>query len=259
MGVRISDMDRFSGLMDDADLMEMTRYSEQKSYSISAQMMAEYFKSQNNGGFKGAITDKSLNDFTYADVGVYWWSGDPGVVGMPQRGLLEVFGSIKPSTTNVQETKIVQRLTYGDEVYVRMSSDGLGGGWSSWGVLKNANGAIMFSGTSTEAEVKFTDVLGGTTSPFAGKSSVPRIILTPCYSDGAVNVINLQEASATGFKVVRFRSSLVAVVENTTADETVTQGAGGTSTTHKVTTNEVTRGAWEEGTFAYNWIAILDG
>lgn len=254
MGVRISDMDRFSGIMDDADLMEMTRINEKKTYAVSAQVMAEYFKSQNNGGFRGS-TDKSLDAFTYADTGVYYWSGDPAKSGMPAQGLLEVFCPVKPSASNYTNVFLTQRLTFGNEVYTRSSNSGDGKNWSDWSVLSNKNGAIVFSGNSTDSSINFKTEVGGERTPF---TKIPTVVVTPVAGSGCVNIINVGVVDQNGFTVVRYTSALEAVETTTTGEETKTESSGST-TTHTTNTTKTTRGAWTEADFAYQWIAIQDG
>lgn len=253
MGVRISDMDPFGGMMNDNDLFEMTRTDERKTYSISAQLIAEYCKTLNNGGYKGA-TDKSLDEFTQDDTGVYYWSGEAPIVGMPSNGLLEVVGYVKPATgTSREKTTVVERLTAANQVYTRSFS--AQHGWSSWAVLSNVNGNRILSGTTKEGSINFNSVLGRTSSDGPYFDKRPNVVLTPINtSKSKVCIINLATIDNTGFTVLRFSSDVVDVQVKTETTKTTE-----TSKTTETTTTATTRGAWVEGDFEYMYVATLDG
>lgn len=242
MGVRITQMDPLQGSLDKHDLFEMARPNGTTggtTYSVTAEQVADYYKRKNNGAYLGT-SDKAMDDFTYSDAGVYYWAGTPPLSGMPSAGLLEIMTYVPPEDVSGEAPFIIQRFSAGGESFIRSK---LGAMWSSWGVLANKNGNVIFSGTATETQVTF---------PIAFEKP-PVVTVTPVNSGGtAVYVINLQTVTNTGFSVWRFSSDLTAVV--TEVEET----QDGNKTTERT---ETTRGAWanENVSFPFHWIATVDG
>lgn len=257
MGVRISDMEHLSASLVDEDLFEICRYNEKKTYNVSAQQIAEYCKTLNNGGFKGTTKSAGINSLDDVDqtmAGVYYWNGDAPISGMPTSGMLEVFTYIKPKSSEREEVTVVERLTSANQVYTRSRTAQFG--WSSWGVLTNVNGNKILSGRTSNGSVNFNAVLGRTAldGPFFDRT--PVVTITPLNgSADMVHVANLITTDNTGFSVARFKSSMATVITNTTA----TKNTDGSGNTKEETTTKIERGAWELADFEYSWIATVDG
>lgn len=266
MALRISDMTN-RPILSAADLFEIchiaTDPSDQdghKSFSVSGEAIAEFCKTLNNGGFKG-VTDASLDDFTFANSGVYFWSGEPPIKGMPATGILEVFSYAGSNELYHDAPVVAQRLTSGNEVYCRTWAQTVG--WSSWSVLRNANGNKILSGKTNDGAINFKDVTGMTEAFF---NQTPVVTLTPINPNPnvEVDIINLITADQTGFSVARFKSAIAGAV--VTSEETVnneyTTAGDQTSSIKSSTSRTVTGttlGAWETADFEYYWVATLDG
>lgn len=238
---RISQLDPLAQLSK-LDLFEVTQKSTNKSCSISAQTMANFFKTMQNGGFRGS-TNRPFDDFTVADVGVWHWYGNDSITEMDE-GILEIV-SYAGSDDDDTDAKFSMKLSWGDRVYQR----GYNGGkkFSNWVELGNKNGCTIEYGISDATEIKF---------PAKMFSSTPAIVCVPVNGQVGSNVcsINVHNASAEGFKVQKMTSSLSEVVEKTT--ETVTESGG---TTTKVTTTEISRGQWiQDDGMTFFYIALSD-
>ena len=236
---RISQLDPLAGLSK-LDLFEVTQRSTNKSCSITAQEMGNYFKTLQNGAFRGS-TSKSLDDFTLSDVGVWYWTGNDQTVGLSY-GIVEIISSA-PSDDDDSDARFIQRITCGNRVYQRMFNET----YSVWAALTNRNGAIIEYGVSSDATVTF---------PQDRFNDVPTVICIPLNTDPSQKVytINLTSVTRGSFSVQRLESDLVSVVEETT--ETTTESGG---TTTKTTRTEVTRGAWTAAdSLSYYWIALSD-
>ena len=249
MGVRITQMDPLQGALDKHDLFEIARpngNSGGATYSVTAEQISDFYKLKNNGSFRG-YTTKSLDDFSYADNGTWYWQGTPALSGMPSVGILEIIGFEAPSdvATSGGNTEIYERLTSGADCFIRTY---MGGMWSSWGILSNKNGNIIFSGVSSDAHVTFP-------VPFA---VAPVVTVTPATNatpNDYLHVINLGTVNSNGFDVVRYKCSLGQYVEAETINTTEQSG----TTTTKTYNRQVTGYQWEAGDFSYYWIATLDG
>ena len=244
MGIKISQMDRASALTKD-DLFVISRGSGNvnANYAVSGQQVGAYVKTLNNGSFYGS-TEKSLDEFTFADSGVYYWQGTPYLTGMPSAAMLEVMSYVAPDEASGEEPAIFERLTAGGECFVRSK---LGGMWSSWGVLSNKNGNIIFSGVSNASEVVFP-------VPF---SVAPVVTLTPVNGtpNDTVNVINIATVDTNKFTVARYQCALGEYEEQETIQTTEQSG----TTTNKTYTRVLSGYQWSAGSFSYYWTATLDG
>lgn len=270
MAMRISDLDTRANFTKN-DWFEVEGYNDRTSGKVSGAQIANLCKSLNNGGFYGRET-KSLDEFTYADAGVYYWEGTPAISGMPAAGILEIICSAAvDDTLSANETPtFIQRLTNGDEVFTRTVS---GASRSSWGVLKNKNGNTILSGISSDGSVNFNEITGRSSSnPFF--SQAPVVTVTPINNDVSnyVYIANVQTINTSSFSVARFKSAIQEVVQNTTEStiettETKENGSNNSDPVSKVVTNhtdhtvttQTTRGAWETADFAYYWVATVDG
>lgn len=244
MGIKISQMDLVSAL-DKFDRFVISRGSGNvnANFAVTAQQVGAYVKTLNNGSFYGS-TDKGLDEFTYADTGVYYWQGTPYLTGMPSAAMLEVISYVAPDEASGEEPTIFERLTAGKECFIRSK---MGGMWSSWGVLTNKNGNVIFSGTASSDEVVFP-------IPF---EVAPVVTVTPINGDpnNYVNVINLTQVNTNKFNVARYQCSLGNYVETETVQTTEQNG----TTTTKTNTRQLTGYQWSVGTFGYYWVAMLDG
>lgn len=250
MGIRITQMDPLTGAIDRGDLFEIARKtgnSTAATYSVTAEQIADYYKNSNNGSFKGTTT-KSLDEFDWTDAGVYYWQGTPALNGMPSSGFLEVmtYASQNDVTGTVAPATFLRLTAPNAESFCRSKIQGL---WSSWAVLSNKNGNVIFSGRDTAATITFP-------APF---EQTPNVFVVPYNSTAnKVYVINVGTVTNTGFSVVKFTSDLTAV----TTTVTTTQNTETHTTTSQTTE---TRGAWKTGSeegsddFTYYWIATLDG
>ena len=246
MGVRITQMDPLQGALEKNDLFEIARRngsSTSATFSVTADQIANYYKLRNNGGFMNTTT-KGLDEFRHTDVGTYFWSGNPGVSGLPSQGMLEVVGFKAPADADPgDDLPIYQRLTTGSGVWTRSRAQSV---WSTWSELDNKNGCYILTGEANSAEVTYADNYRFNTPP--------RVIITPLNPDGQyVYVANAFEITESGFKVRRYQSSLTAAVTNTKS--TKTESSGTTITTEST---DVTRGAWDNGEFTYHWVAIAE-
>lgn len=218
------------------DMFEVVKKSELKSYSVTANDIANFVKNISNGGFKGSTT-KSLDEFTIYDVGMWWWvNGTANPTGLTS-GVVEIIAAAGPDDDNIEAT-FIQRLSFAEKVYQRMY---VNGAFSGWGSLSNKNGAKIEYGVSSAAAVVFSN-------PF---SAAPAVIAVPANSaSDKVYIINVQSVSATGFTVQKLYSDLTAVTT------TVTEVTDGTTTT---TRTEQIRGAWTAANDApFYWIALSD-
>lgn len=235
---RISQLDPLNALSH-LDLFEVTQRANNKSCSITAQEMANYFKTLSNGGFKGT-TAKALNDFTMADVGVWYWTGDGGATGVSY-GIVEIMGYASPDNSPADD-KYIQKLTSGDRVYQRMFDNQ----WSNWAALTNRNGGIIEYGVSTATSITF---------PLNRFTDTPTIICQPVNdSTDYVYHVNVYSAGPTGFQVRKWKSCRASVKEIT--QETTTESGG---TTTKTTTITVERGEWEvDDNASFFYLALSD-
>ena len=237
MGVRISEMDPLVGGLTKDDKFEVSKASENKTYSATAKDIANYAKNQNNGGFRGSTTE-SLDNWDKTFIGVWKWNGNDGPNGISQ-GIVEL---ISQTSEEDDADDFIQRFSAGAYVYQRTKVDN--GAWSAWASLTNRNGCRIQYGTSSNAHVTFEVQF----------SNSPSVVVTPINSTtDTVLIHNVYGVSASGFDVRRYKSSLVSVMEETT--EETTQSSVSTTTTKK---SETTRGAWEADTSSFYWIAILE-
>jgi hypothetical protein len=235
---RISQLDPLTGLSN-LDMFEVTQRANNKSCSITAQEMSNYFKTLQNGSFKGS-TDKALDSFTMADVGVWYWTGDGGATGVSY-GIVEIIGYQEADNTPGDD-KYVQKITCKDQVYQRMKD----GTWSNWAALTNRNGAKIEYGTTDEAHVTFA-------VPYA---AAPTVIVTPVNGPSSRNIVlaNVYGVTERGFDIFKVKSNLEASVEETV--ETTTETGG---TTTKTVTTDITRGAWvQDDALEVRWMALSD-
>ena len=220
------------------DRLEIEKASDSTSYSVSAQDIANYVKTTSNGSFRGSTT-KSLDAFTEADVGVWWWVNDSANATGLTSGMVEIESFNAPDDDAVIAT-FTQRLSYGERLYQRMFKDGHFSGWSA---MHNKNGCKIHYGLSNSASVTFP-------SSF---SSVPAVIITPLNSTTTkIYLYNVASVSVDGFTVFALYSDLDAVTT------TVTEVTDGTRTT---TRTEQIRGAWQQATgndLLFYWVALSD-
>lgn len=262
MALRLSDLETRPTLTKE-DWFEVEGYQDHASGKVSGAQIANLCKNLSNGGFYGVVS-KSLDEFTYADAGVYFWEGTPPISGMPTMGILEIICSrgVEASDQNSETPTFIQRLTNGAEVYTRTIS---GSSMSEWGVLRNKNGNKILSGVSSDANVNFNSLTGRSASnPFFNQT--PVVTITPYNANPSnyVYIANLQSIDQNGFSVARFQSAMQAVMEETTDhdESTVTDDSEAhtkTTVSNKTVTTTVTRGAWEAGSFPYYWTATVDG
>lgn len=232
---RISQLDPLAGLSK-LDMFEVTQRATNKSCSITAQEMGNYFKTLQNGAFRGSTT-KALDDFTVEDVGVWYWTGDGGVTGLGY-GIVEIISPAGSDDDNL-DAKYIQKLTCNNRVYQRMYNDR----WSNWAALTNRNGAIIEYGISSDSTVTF---------PQDRFNDVPTVICVPLNDNYGTYIysVNLTSVTRGSFTVQKKKSSLIAVVEQTVETETETT---------KTTTTTVTQGAWEDASdMSFYWIALSD-
>lgn len=258
MGIRITDMDPIDAIQK-TDKFEVARPAANgttnSSYSATAQQMGAYFKNLNNGGFKGEMT-KDLTEVTYADVGTWWWHGSAPLNGMPDNGILEVLCSVAPDdVVGPEAPTITLRLMNGDSMFVKSKPGNVTGQNDTtssfpWGVLKNKNGNIIFSGTSSDDMVEFPKTF----------AAAPKVLVTPINSlDDRMYYMNIYDITTQHFRVKRFELSLGYTTTTTDSTETKTESGSGTTTTTTNTT-EVTYNTFTPSTsFEYNWLATLDG
>lgn len=238
---RISQLDPLAQLSK-LDLFEVTQKSTNKSCSISAQTMANFFKTMQNGGFRGS-TSKSFNEFTVADVGVWHWYGNDSVTELTE-AILEIV-SAAGSDDDDSDAKFSMKASWGDKVYQRGYNGG--GKWSNWVELGNKNGCTIEYGLSNATEVTF---------PAKTFSSTPAIVCVPVNRQTGSHMcsINVYDESVNGFRVQKMKSSLMSVVEDVT--ETTTESGG---TTTKTTRTLVSRGQWEQDDgMSFFYIALSD-
>lgn len=236
---RISQLDPLTGLSH-LDMFEVTQRANNKSCSITAQEMGNYFKTLQNGGFRGS-TSKSLNDFTMADVGVWHWTGTDNVLPLTE-AIIEIVGYVVPDS-DASDDRFLMKVSYQEYVYQR----GFNGQWSEWSDLRNRNGCRIEYGHTTDTHVSWTE-------PFR---SVPAVIAVPLNqaSSGFACFVNVYNVSVNGFDAFKFKSNLTAEAGSETT--TVQEDGSGTKTTR--TTTDVTRGAWEaDDGIDFYWIAISD-
>lgn len=250
MAVRISDLEPMGvGSIVKDDIFEIENWAQRKSYRVSAQAIAEFCKTVNNGAYKGAST-KSLDEFSYLDAGVYWWTGAAPVGGMSCSGVLEVISATPPTANVVEQPYVIERLISGKDIWMRSGyPSGSSQSWSSWAALANKNGCAIFTGRTTDTSVTF---------PAAFKST-PVITCTPCgTSNQQLHFVCLNTYNTTGFTVLKYVIAKDETKQTETTEYTedpVTQQ----HTVNKVTV-ETTAAAWttENSDFEYHWIAICE-
>ena len=256
MGVKISQLDPLTGGLTKYDKFEVEKNSDGKSYSATGEDIKNYVKKINNGSFMGTVS-KSADEFTIADVGVWNWSGSDGPErvggGYCTTGIMEIISYVEPEEVGQNAYTIIQRLTYGSEVYQRVKTES---SVTTWSKLSTRNTVKILYGTSTSTSVSF---------PSGYFSSTPCVTVTPVANNSnAVYAIKISELTVSGFSVQKHVSSIVAAVVNETSTEntTVTENTGaGTKTTQKETTNktETTRGEWQVNSeMGFTWIAVHD-
>lgn len=249
MAIKISDMEPYGKSISDNDMFEMVAQNELKSYRVSAQNIADYCKLVNNGAFRG-LTKKALDEFTYADTGVWLWTGDDSqapVAGMTE-GFVEVLSYYKPGDETVTNLSFIQRFSAGSLVYQRLYSAGK---WPpTWSSLTNRNGNRIEYGVAPASGDSGTHV---NFSP-AFKSE-PAVSLTVVGSKtNYVYQPQLLSVTSQGFDFIIYRSSIVSVK---TEEKTTTTESGSTKTTETTYISE--RGQWEVATdVGVNWIATLE-
>lgn len=236
---RISQLDPLTSLSK-LDMFEVTQRANNKSCSITAQEMGNYFKTLQNGGFKGSTT-KSLNDFTLADVGVWHWTGSDNTLPLTE-AIIEIVGYYAPDD-DASDDRFIMKASYQQYVYQR----GYNGNWSEWTDMRNVNGCRIEYGYSTDTHVTWTN-------PFR---DVPAVICIPKNgaNSGFACFVNVSDVSVNGFDVFKFKSNLTAEAGSETT--TVNEDGSGTKTT--TTTTDVTRGAWQaDDGIGFYWIALSD-
>lgn len=219
------------------DMFAVTKKSEMKSYSVTAQDMANFVKNLSNGGFRGSTT-KSLDEFTIYDIGMWWWvNGTTNPTGLTS-GVVEIISAAGPDEDNIEATYI-QRLSFGEKVYQRMIINGRPSGWGS---LTNHNGATVLYDVSSATHISFPEGLF---------TATPSVVAVPKNStNNKVYMINVDNVSPTGFDVKKWYSSTDEVVTE------VTEITDGTRTTTRTVT---VQGAWTQDDSApFYWIAISD-
>lgn len=258
MGIRITDMDPIDYLQK-SDKFEVARPAANgttnASYSATAQQLGAYFKNLNNGGFKGEMT-KDLTEVTYTDVGTWWWHGTAPLSGMPDNGILEVLCSIAPDdVVSPEAPTIMLRLTNGDSMFVKSKPGNVTGQNDTtssypWGVCKNKNGNVIYSGVSHDASVTFPKAFATT----------PKVLVTPINpNDDRMYYMNVYNITTTGFDVKRFELSLAQTTTTSSSTTVETQSGSGTSKTTTDST-QVTYNTFTPSTsYEYNWLATIDG
>lgn len=249
MAQRISDLPALAAL-EKEDMFEVTKYSEKKSYSVTASVVNNFVKKNNNGAFNGNTSDSLESLFAPDKIGVWRWmsSGDAGPNGLTS-GIVEVLSGVGP---NDNPDDYIQRFSFGSYVYQRTCIDN---SISAWASLTNQNGCRIQYDVTSDTDVTFP-------VPFA---RIPSVVCIPvaATSGKIVNVINVTGVSATGFHVTRYSSDaeasevkeVVETVKETTTDD---QTGKETSKTTTTTTTTTERGAWTEGSFSYYWIALVE-
>lgn len=256
MAVRISDLEALGvGSILKEDVFEIEKWSERKSYRVTAQAVAEFCKSVNNGGYKGKST-KSLDEFTYQDAGVYFWTGTAPLVGMASSGVLEIMSATPPSENPTETPAVLERLISGNNVWCRM---GYPNNWSTWATLTNKNGNKIFSGRDNTTTVTFP----------AAFDQPPVVICTPINtpSNNEFYAMNVMNVTRTGFEVARFSLSLLNPKEKTETTNTYTTAGNDQKLSTSTQVITVENNAWThcdggEGSgtqFYYDWVATLDG
>lgn len=235
---RISQLDPLTGLSK-LDLFEVTQRANNKSCSITAQEMGNYFKTLQNGGFRGS-TSKELDNFTVEDVGVWYWTGNDQTLDL-QYGTVEIITNAAPDDDNA-DAVFIQRISSGSKVCQRGYNDR----WSLWSELNNHNGCKIEYGQTNATSVSwpegmFTDTPAVTCTPVAGNN------------DSAYNFhIIINSVTSRGFSVTKLKSDRNGVTETTTVVEDT--GAG-----TKTTTTSTTQGAWiQDDGITFNYIAVCD-
>lgn len=259
MGIKITDMDTLPGALDKNDLVEIARPgaggTANSTYAASMQQIGTYTKNLTNGGFKGEMT-KDLTEVTYADVGTWWWHGTPPLSGMPNNGILEVLCSVAPQdVTGPEAPTIVLRLMNGDAMFTKSKPGNVVGNNDTtsvypWGVCKNKNGNVIFSGVANSDTVDF---------PVAFPAA-PKVLVTPINPyDDRMYVVNVCNITSTGFAVKRYELSLSATTTTSSSTKTETPSGSGTSTTQTDTTTVTYNTFAPSTTYQYYWLATLDG
>ena len=281
MAKAISDLDALSAAIQDADMFEMQRQQDFRSYRCSAANLATYIGTQSNGAFRGVIT--SLDGLTNEHVGV--WLYNPGqassIAGFPNGGILEVIGFNKYDSTNTGVTRdIVEILHAVDGPYVRYVpvNNPAASVAGDWYPLANKNGNCIQYGETDQMTVTFD-------KQFRVK---PAVTITPYITtpDPCVILPMLVNVSTTGFTVIFYKSDVVASQEITVSEESTVNGSNtisaskqypqtnsqsettqnGNSSTEEtgskvVKTTESTkiRGAWEVvDSVTYQWVATAE-
>ena len=281
MAKAISDLDALSAAIQDADMFEMQRQQDFRSYRCSAANLATYVGTQSNGAFRGVIT--SLDGLTNEHVGV--WLYNPGqassIAGFPNGGILEVIGFNKYDSTNTGVTRdIVEILHAVDGPYVRYVpvNNPAASVAGDWYPLANKNGNCIQYGETDQMTVTFD-------KQFRVK---PTVTITPYITtpDPCVILPMLVNVSTTGFTVIFYKSDVVAAQEITVSEESTVNGSNTTSASKQypqtnsqsettqngnssteetgskvVKTTESTkiRGAWEVvDSVTYQWVATAE-
>ena len=249
MAVRISDLEAMAvGAITKNDVFEIEQSTQRKSYKVSAQAIAEFCKTVNNGGYKGEST-KSLDEFDHKDAGVYWWHGTPPLSGMAAQGVLEIISATPPDETPTEAPMIIERFTNGNDIWTRC---GCADNWSIWSVLANKNGCVIDCGNSadmSEGVVKFHMTF----------SQAPVVTATPKVSGTANNIylINVTNVTRTGFSVLRY-----ALRKTESKQVTTTHYTDNPQTQQEEIewqTVETIASAWDDGEFDFDWIALTPG
>ena len=227
------------------DKFEVERAADNTSYSVTAQDIATFVKNISNGGFKGT-TDKSLDSFTIADIGMWWWNSESIDQNIElNAGVVEIISYYSPDDEHSGGDTFIQRITYMDRIYQRQK---LSGTWRAWTALSNRNGCEIHYGIGKSSSISFPRRF----------NAPPAVIVSPYVSDDQfVYVVKVKTSDNTGFTVTMMKSDTIAVIENT---QTTESESGGTTT--KTTTTTITQGAWEEVTPSdsepFFWIALSD-
>lgn len=257
MALRISDLEAMGvGSIVKDDVFEIENWAQRKSFRVSAQAIAEFCKTVNNGAYKGSTTT-SLDEFTYQNAGVYFWSGTAPLVGMATSGILEILSSTPPSESPTEAPIVLERLISGNNIWCR---SGYPGNWSTWATLTNKNGNKIFSGKDNTATVTFP----------AAFDTAPVVVCTPLNtpSNTEFYVMNVVNVTRTGFDVARFSLNMNTPKTVETTTNTYTTSGNEEHMSHSTQTVEVSNNAWSvveggqnaSGTqFYYSWIATTDG
>lgn len=281
MAMTINDLDPLAAIVD-ADMFEVQRSNDGRSYKINAETLYNYIGQQSNGSFRGVVN--SLDNMTNEHVGVWLYApgSNSSVSGFPNGGILEVisFQKYDETVTGNVAHSIVQILHAVDGPYYRMVSinNEISSAPGEWYPLANKNGNTIQCGETDQMTVAFD-------KPFRVK---PAVTITPYITtpDPCVLLPMLVNVSTTGFTVIFYKSDVVAAQEITVSEESTANGSNTISATKnypqtnsqtetsqngntsveetgskvvKTTESTKIRGAWEVvDSVTYQWVATAE-